>query len=177
MSKEKTDSAESMDDAKPKKKGTRPKKKAAQKQARVKPEPSPKVVASEGQEFPEFEDTAKKDQAPSADQPQEKEKSSQKKRSGRRRKKNSSNQDGSKSDSSNPQDKTEAKKDGGTSHNRNHNRTKHDRKEVAKMAWKIYLAEISEEGVALVDDQHARELSKRCFRLAEIFLDEQSRSS
>jgi len=47
--------------------------------------------------------------------------------------------------------------------------------EVAKRAWKIYLAEVSEEGVALIGDLDARELSKRCFRLAEIFLEEQAR--
>jgi hypothetical protein len=46
---------------------------------------------------------------------------------------------------------------------------------LAKRAWKIYLAEISEEGVALVGDGDARELSRRCFRLAEIFLEEQAR--
>jgi len=47
--------------------------------------------------------------------------------------------------------------------------------ELAKRAWKIFLAEVSEEGVSLISDQDARELSKRCFRLAEIFLDEQAR--
>ena len=47
--------------------------------------------------------------------------------------------------------------------------------ELAKKAWKIYLSEVSEEGIALINDQDARELSRRCFRLAEIFLDEQSR--
>lgn len=46
---------------------------------------------------------------------------------------------------------------------------------LAKFAWKIYLAEVSEEGVALISDGDARELSRRCFRLAEIFLEEQGR--
>jgi len=46
---------------------------------------------------------------------------------------------------------------------------------LTKAAWKIYLAEISEEGVSLVGDQDARELARRCFRLAEIFLDESGR--
>ena len=46
---------------------------------------------------------------------------------------------------------------------------------IAERAWKIYLAEISEEGVALVGESEAKELSRRCFRLAEIFLDEQTR--
>lgn len=46
---------------------------------------------------------------------------------------------------------------------------------LSKAAWKIYLAEISEEGVALIGDKDAKELAKRCFRLAEIFLEERSR--
>ncbi len=46
---------------------------------------------------------------------------------------------------------------------------------LAKFAWKIYLAEVSEEGVALIGDNDAKELSRRCFRLAEIFMEEQSR--
>ena len=54
-------------------------------------------------------------------------------------------------------------------------RPKVDAEQLAKFAWKIYLAEIGEEGVALIDDHDARELTRRCFRLAEIFLDEQSR--
>jgi hypothetical protein len=54
-------------------------------------------------------------------------------------------------------------------------RFKIDSEELAKRAWKIYLAEVSEEGVALIGDSDARELSRRCFRLAEIFLEEQSR--
>lgn len=54
-------------------------------------------------------------------------------------------------------------------------RVKHDPELLAKFAWKIYLSEVSEEGVALVSDADAKELSRRCFRLAEIFLDEQAR--
>ena len=47
---------------------------------------------------------------------------------------------------------------------------------LAGRAWKIYLSEISEEGVALVGDNDAKELARRCFRLAEIFItEEQSR--
>ena len=42
-------------------------------------------------------------------------------------------------------------------------------------AWKIYLSEVSEEGVALIGDNDAKDLSRRCFRLAEIFLEEQNR--
>ncbi|MGJ8633811.1 MAG: hypothetical protein ACSHX7_07820 [Luteolibacter sp.] len=50
-----------------------------------------------------------------------------------------------------------------------------DPEQVSKKAWKIFLAEVSEEGVALIADNDARELSRRCFRLAEIFLEEQDR--
>ena len=54
-------------------------------------------------------------------------------------------------------------------------RPKHDPAQLAKFAWKIYLAEVSEEGVALIHDNDAKELARRCFRLAEIFMDEISR--
>ncbi len=54
-------------------------------------------------------------------------------------------------------------------------RPKIDPEYLAKMAWKIYLAEVSEEGVALIGDNDAKDLSRRCFRLAEIFIEEQSR--
>ena len=52
---------------------------------------------------------------------------------------------------------------------------RHDSKDLSKKAWKIFLAEVSEEGIALIGDQDARELSRRCFRIAELFLDEQAR--
>jgi hypothetical protein len=54
-------------------------------------------------------------------------------------------------------------------------RVKLDGDAVAKLALKIYLAEVSEEGVALIGDNDAKELSRRCFRLSEIFLEEQAR--
>lgn len=54
-------------------------------------------------------------------------------------------------------------------------RPKLDPEIVAKKAWKIFLAEVSEEGLALISDQDARELSRRSFRLAEVFLEEASR--
>ena len=54
-------------------------------------------------------------------------------------------------------------------------RPKLDSELLAKFAWKIYLAEISEEGVAPVGDNDARELGRRCFRLPEISLEEQAR--
>ncbi len=54
-------------------------------------------------------------------------------------------------------------------------RAKIDPELLTKMAWKIYLAEVSEEGVALIGDNDAKDLSRRCFRLAEIFIEEQAR--
>lgn len=54
-------------------------------------------------------------------------------------------------------------------------RAKIDPELLTKMAWKIYLAEVSEEGVALIGDNDAKDLSRRCFRLAEIFVEEQMR--
>ena len=54
-------------------------------------------------------------------------------------------------------------------------RVKVDPETLTRKAWKIFLAEVSEEGVALIGDQDARELARRCFRLAEIFIEEQSR--
>ncbi|MBB5352001.1 hypothetical protein HNR46_002242 [Haloferula luteola] len=50
-----------------------------------------------------------------------------------------------------------------------------DPEQVAKKAWKIFLAEVSEEGLALINDNDARELSRRSFRLAELFLEEASK--
>jgi hypothetical protein len=54
-------------------------------------------------------------------------------------------------------------------------RLKMDSELLSKFAWKIYLSEVSEEGVALIGDNDAKDLSRRCFRLAEIFLEEQNR--
>jgi hypothetical protein len=46
--------------------------------------------------------------------------------------------------------------------------------ELSRKAWKIYLAELSEEGVELFDDASAGKLVQRSFKLAEIFLRYQS---
>jgi len=54
-------------------------------------------------------------------------------------------------------------------------RPKLDSDQVAKKAWKIFQSEVGEEGLALIDDHDAREISRRCFRLAEIFLEEAAR--
>ncbi|WP_193211548.1 hypothetical protein [Luteolibacter marinus] len=56
-------------------------------------------------------------------------------------------------------------------------RPKLDPEEVAKKAWKMFQAEVGEEGLALIDDNDAREVTRRCFRLAEIFLEEAARRS
>ncbi|MFR2286683.1 MAG: hypothetical protein ACLS9G_04770, partial [Akkermansia sp.] len=50
-----------------------------------------------------------------------------------------------------------------------------DGKKVAARAWKMFLAEVSEEGLALMDDQTAREAARRAFRCAEFFMMEESR--
>lgn len=50
-----------------------------------------------------------------------------------------------------------------------------DGKKVASRAWKMFLAEVSEEGLALMDDQTAREAARRAFRCAEFFMMEESR--
>ncbi|WP_338687029.1 hypothetical protein [Haloferula helveola] len=55
------------------------------------------------------------------------------------------------------------------------NRPKLDPREVERKAWKIYLSEVSEEGLALINDNDARELSRRSFRIAELFLEEAAR--
>jgi hypothetical protein len=47
-----------------------------------------------------------------------------------------------------------------------------DPEKLEKKAWKIFLSEVSEEGLALVSDQDAKEIGRRSFRLAEIFLEE-----
>ena len=54
-------------------------------------------------------------------------------------------------------------------------RAKIDPDVLATRAWKIYLSEVSEEGVALIGDTDAKELARRCFKLAEIFIEEQAR--
>lgn len=50
-----------------------------------------------------------------------------------------------------------------------------DTDELVRRAWKIYLGEVTEEGLALMDDRTAAEASRRAFRVAELFLVEASR--
>lgn len=52
-----------------------------------------------------------------------------------------------------------------------------DAKELSKKAWKVFLSEVSEEGLALIGDKEGRELAKRSFKIAELFLEEQGRRS
>lgn len=50
-----------------------------------------------------------------------------------------------------------------------------DTDELVRRAWKIYLGEVTEEGLALMDDRTAAEASRRAFRVAELFLLEAAR--
>ena len=45
---------------------------------------------------------------------------------------------------------------------------------VAKRAWKIFLGEVNEEGLALIADKDARELARRSLRVAEIYSREEA---
>jgi hypothetical protein len=49
-----------------------------------------------------------------------------------------------------------------------------DGKTVAKRAWKIFLGEVNEEGLALIADKDARELARRSIRIAEIYSREEA---
>ena len=50
-----------------------------------------------------------------------------------------------------------------------------DPQELVRRAWKIFLGEVTEEGLALMDDRTAAEASRRAFRVAELFLIEAAR--
>lgn len=50
-----------------------------------------------------------------------------------------------------------------------------DPAELTRRAWKIFLGEVTEEGLALMDDRTAQEASRRAFRVAELFLLEAAR--
>lgn len=45
-----------------------------------------------------------------------------------------------------------------------------DTDELVSRAWKIFKGEVTEEGLALMDDQTAAETARRAFRVAELFL-------
>ncbi len=55
------------------------------------------------------------------------------------------------------------------------NAPKVDPDELNRRAWKIFLGEVTEEGLALMDDRTAAEASRRAFKVAEIFLLEAAR--
>ncbi len=46
---------------------------------------------------------------------------------------------------------------------------------LQECAWKIFLGEVTEEGLALLDDRSTAEVSRRAFRAAELFLIEAAR--
>ena len=52
-----------------------------------------------------------------------------------------------------------------------------DNKKISKRAWKIFLGEVNEEGLALIADKEARELAKRSLRVAEIYTHEEALNS
>lgn len=62
---------------------------------------------------------------------------------------------------------------GSSGSSNNEIRVDHD--ELVKKAWKIFLGEVNEDGLALMDDSSTREVAKRSFRVAEIFLQEETR--
>jgi hypothetical protein len=147
----------------------RPKKKTKS----SKPEKSTEEGAAEpAAKFPEFPESSEPASAPSADWPEPEAPSS-----------------GNAATSENTKRKRRRKKGKGGNNSQNaapagdadesqrpqQSRVKIDTELLAKFAWKIFLAEVSEEGVALVTDSDAKEITRRCFRLAEIFLEEQSR--
>jgi hypothetical protein len=53
-------------------------------------------------------------------------------------------------------------------------KVKLSRKLIAKRAWKIFVGEVTEEGLALITDKDARELSRRSLRVAEIYSREEA---
>jgi hypothetical protein len=50
-----------------------------------------------------------------------------------------------------------------------------DTDELSKRAWKIYQADVAEEGITLIDNSSARQLALRSFELARVFLEEEAR--
>lgn len=50
-----------------------------------------------------------------------------------------------------------------------------DSKDLAKKAWKIFESEVTEEGLALLDDNGLRDYARSSFNAARIFLEEEGR--
>ncbi len=65
--------------------------------------------------------------------------------------------------------------DGNQPQQQNQPAPKVDPDELYRRAWKIFLGEVTEEGLALMDDRTAAEASRRAFRVAELFLLEAAR--
>ena len=53
-------------------------------------------------------------------------------------------------------------------------KAKIDTKIVAARAWKIFVGEVNEEGLALIADKDAREMARRSLRIAEIYTREEA---
>ena len=53
-------------------------------------------------------------------------------------------------------------------------KVKIDTKTVAARAWKIFVGEVNEEGLALIADKDAREMARRSLRIAEIYTREEA---
>ena len=53
-------------------------------------------------------------------------------------------------------------------------KAKIDIKTVAARAWKIFVGEVNEEGLALIADKDAREMARRSLRIAEIYTREEA---
>ena len=69
------------------------------------------------------------------------------------------------------QNKTSRKRSGGE-RNERQERVEINEKSLRKKAWKIFLAEVSEEGLALVSKSDAHRLAQRSFDVARAFLEE-----
>ena len=54
-------------------------------------------------------------------------------------------------------------------------KTSIDSKDLAKKAWKIFQSEVTEEGLALVDDNGLRDYARSSFNAARLFLEEKER--
>ena len=50
-----------------------------------------------------------------------------------------------------------------------------DENQLQKKAWKIYLSEVTEEGLALLDDNGLRSFARGSFQAARVFLEEEQR--
>ncbi len=50
-----------------------------------------------------------------------------------------------------------------------------DEEELSKKAWRIFYSEVTEEGLALLDDNGLREFAKGSFNAAKVFLEEKGR--